>query len=81
VRQESLPDAVPDVVVPRQRGRNVVEVVRGVVEDLRHDLAGRPPEVVLEVLLDRLAVELPGVTFNSDSLREHALSIAADVGG
>lgn len=81
VRQEGLPDAVPDVVVPRQRGRNVVEVVREVVEDLRQDLSGAPPDVVLEVLMDRLTVELPGVTFNSDSMREHARSIAAGSDG
>jgi methyl coenzyme M reductase subunit C-like uncharacterized protein (methanogenesis marker protein 7) len=81
VRQEGLPDAIPDAVVPRQRGRNVVEVVQEVVEDLRRDLAGAPPEVVLEVLLDRLTAALPGVTFNSDSMREHALSIAAGADG
>jgi hypothetical protein len=78
VPQERLPDVISDAVVPRQRGRNVVEVVREVVDDLHRELAGAPPEVVLDVLLSRLSAELPGVTFNSDSMREHALAISAD---
>jgi hypothetical protein len=72
----ATPSGAREVDVPAQRGRNVVQIVRDTVEGLRGEMGGRPPEEVQAALVDRLSVALPGVEFNTDSLREHAMSIA-----
>jgi Arc/MetJ-type ribon-helix-helix transcriptional regulator len=65
-----------ETTVPRQRSGNVSETVRAVVEEVRAERAGSPEPEVLQELLDRLREALPGITFDRDSLREHARTIS-----